>query len=531
MQTNRVNRVVVVVVLIAVVGLAPHSTQAGSVLSDAASSSSSRVASFVPLTPTRVLDTRAGSKVGNAAGSAAALEFSVLGKGGLPTTGVAAVSLNVTVADGENPAVGGGYVTVFPCGVLPDASNLNFVDGQTVPNAVIAPVSTTGKICFYVYGTAHLLADVSGYFPSGSDFKSLTPTRLLDTRATGKVGNAAGTGAPLELSVWGKGGLPASGVGAVAVNVTVAEGENPTFGGGYVTVYPCGTRPDASNVNFVTGQTVPNLVIAPVSSTGKICLYVYGTAHLLADVSGYAPTGSDFVSLTPARLVNTRDGAKIGNAAGTGTVLEVPVLGRAGLPGSSSGVPVIGALAMNVTVTNSENPSVGGGYVTVFPCGTKPDASNLNFVADQTIANAVIAPISATGTICFYVYGATHLLADVSGYFPTANVVRFKVVDETGNLLSPSGLLYCDPAVVPVENGSCISSSLASQSPDGYIRVALAPDTTYRINSFVTGTGWPCPWVSPTGQTFHFSPLFDSLGSSLPSLSTLTIVKPAPSGC
>jgi hypothetical protein len=531
--TRWVFRAAVVGVTVAtVLGSAAYSTQAESTGTEPNALLTSRVASFIPLTPARVLDTRAGSKVGNATGSAAALELSVLGKGGLPTTGLAAVSLNVTVANGENPAVGGGYVTVFPCGALPDASNLNFVEGQTVPNAVIAPVSTTGTICFYLYGTAHLIADVSGYFPIGSDFTSLTPTRLLDTRATGKVGNAAGTGAPLELSVWGKGGLPASDVGAVAVNVTVAEGENPTFGGGYVTVYPCGARPDASNLNFVTGQTVPNLVIAPVSATGKICFYVYGTAHLIADVSGYVPTGSDFVSLTPARLVNTRGGAKIGNAAGTGTILEVSVLGRAGLPGAASGIPVIGALAMNVTVTNSESPSIGGGYVTVFPCGTRPDASNLNFIADQTIANAVIAPISASGTICFYVYGTTHLLADVSGYFPTTNVVRFKVVDEAGNLLSPSGLLYCDMAVSTVQNGACHpTTSAAPSSPDGFIRVPLAPDKTYRINAFVTGTGWPCPWVSPTGQTFHFSPPFESLGSSLPALSTLTIVAPTPSAC
>jgi hypothetical protein len=54
-------------------------------------------------------------------------------------------------------------------------------------------------------------------------------------------------------------------VGAVALNVTVTHTENPTIGDGYVTVYPCGTRPDASNLNFVAGQTIPNSVIAPVS--------------------------------------------------------------------------------------------------------------------------------------------------------------------------------------------------------------------------------------------------------------------------
>ena len=96
-----------------------------------------------------------------------------------------------------------------------------------------------------------------------------------------------GNGTPLTLNVSGKGGLPSGGIDAVALNVTVVDGENPTLGGGYVTVYPCGTRPDASSLNFTTGQTIPNSVIAPVSAAGTVCFYVYGTAHLLADVSGY----------------------------------------------------------------------------------------------------------------------------------------------------------------------------------------------------------------------------------------------------
>jgi len=48
----------------------------------------------------------------------------------------------------------------------PDASNLNSVGGQTIPNSVIASVSATGEVCFYVYGTTHLSADLSGYFPT-----------------------------------------------------------------------------------------------------------------------------------------------------------------------------------------------------------------------------------------------------------------------------------------------------------------------------------------------------------------------------
>jgi hypothetical protein len=52
-------------------------------------------------------------------------------------------------------------------------------------------------------------------------------------------------------------------------------------------VYPCGTKPEASNLNFTSGQIVPNAVIAPVSADGKVCIYVYGQAHILVDVSGY----------------------------------------------------------------------------------------------------------------------------------------------------------------------------------------------------------------------------------------------------
>jgi hypothetical protein len=158
---------------------------------------------------------------------------------------------------------------------------------------VIAPVSVEGKVCFYVYGKAHLLADVSGYFPWGPGFTSLSPGRIVNTRDSGiKIGSLDGSGTPLEVTVTGKGGLPSSGFDAVALNVTVVDGEAGNAGG-YVTVYPCGTRPDASNLNFVSGQTIPNSVIAPVSATGKVCFYVYGKAHLLADVSGFFGGGLD----------------------------------------------------------------------------------------------------------------------------------------------------------------------------------------------------------------------------------------------
>ena len=84
----------------------------------------------------------------------------------------------------------------------------------------------------------------------------------------------------------------------MVLNVTAVA---PTAGG-FITVYGPGSRPAVSNLNFVAGQTVPNLVIVPVSATGSVKLFngSSGTTHLLADVAGYYR--SDTVAGTTAVL-------------------------------------------------------------------------------------------------------------------------------------------------------------------------------------------------------------------------------------
>ena len=119
----------------------------------------------------------------------------------------------------------------------------------------------------------------------GSVFTTIDPVRMLDTRGRAKVGAVDGSGAPLRLQVTGS-AVP-TGAGSVSMNVTVVEGEASAVGG-FVTVYPCDiTRPNTSNLNFVNGQTVPNAVTIPLAADGTVCFYVYGRAHLLADVTGF----------------------------------------------------------------------------------------------------------------------------------------------------------------------------------------------------------------------------------------------------
>ncbi len=125
---------------------------------------------FVPVSPVRVFDTRAGespdavrsvSKV--KVGGASVLEVKVTDLAGVvPSSGVGAVSLNVTVTNPE----GAGFVTVWPCGPRGLVSSVNYAAGATVANAVIAPVSGSGSVCFFSMVPADLIVDLNGWFPA-----------------------------------------------------------------------------------------------------------------------------------------------------------------------------------------------------------------------------------------------------------------------------------------------------------------------------------------------------------------------------
>ncbi|GAH46910.1 unnamed protein product, partial [marine sediment metagenome] len=166
----------------------------------------------------------------------------------------------------------------------------------TIPNLVLAQVGSNGKVSIFNGSTStDVVADAVGYFSNSEEFRPLIPARILDTRWYQQTidGQFAGSGprsggTTLNMQVWGRGGIPAVGVGAVVLNVTVA---NPTTNG-YLTVWPTGTRlPNSSNINFVPGKTVPNLVIAKVGANGQISIFnSSGATDVIADVVGWFPT-------------------------------------------------------------------------------------------------------------------------------------------------------------------------------------------------------------------------------------------------
>ena len=237
-------------------------------------------AGFVsPTGPTRVLDTRTGSKVGGGDTVDVHLPDALA----LQTPDVV---LNIT----ETDATASSWVGIG--GVPPSTSVLNFNAGQTTSNLVVAPVGPDGTVELYNHsGDVDLIADVQAYVGSprfqqpGSAFQPIPPTRLLDTRS-----GLGAPEAPLKAGGWdrvqvgGVDGIP-QGVTAVLVNLT---GTGPTSAT-WLAAYAGGTSaPTTSDLNLVAGQTRPNEVLVPVAPDGTINVYNRaGSVNALVDVQGY----------------------------------------------------------------------------------------------------------------------------------------------------------------------------------------------------------------------------------------------------
>ncbi|TPW13696.1 MAG: hypothetical protein FD127_1860 [Acidimicrobiaceae bacterium] len=240
-----------------------------------------------PVTPERLLDTRAAIGVGSIGKleGGSVLVLQIAGRGGVPAAGTSAVTLNVTVTEPEGP----GFLTVYPCDrERPTASNLNYLTGQTVPNLVAVRLSAAGTVCIFAQRTTHVIADLAAWFAVAEDdgYRELAPERLLDTREPIGVVTAGRltAGEVIVLQVAGRGGVPPTGATAVTMNVTVTEPDAD----GFVTVYPCDAeRPTVSNLNYVAGETVPNLVTVQLAADGTVCLFAQRSMHLIADVAGY----------------------------------------------------------------------------------------------------------------------------------------------------------------------------------------------------------------------------------------------------
>jgi len=340
-----------------------------------------------------------------------------------------------TTGDTWSTAIGWpGRYTIF----LTDNATGRRIQGfdDLAPGSI--PDIDLGAPCFGL-DRCVVLSGASEVSPPVGTFHPTAPTRVLDTRIglgipNGAVrsgdGSASTTNPEIRLDerrnhdlvVTGVGGVPASGVSAVLLNLTAVE---PTANG-YLTVGPrpagqgnvfddqsdYGAWPSASNLNLSRGVTAPNMVLARVGAGGAIRFHLSeGSTHLIADVAGwfgYGPNadGVGFSGVTPTRLLDSR---LAGGPFSPGEIRRVAVAGIAGVPADARSV------VLNVTAADP----VGSGYVTVFPAGSPaPNASNLNLRRGVTRPNLVVVEVGASGAVDLLAAGtSTHLLVDVLGYF------------------------------------------------------------------------------------------------------------------
>ncbi len=207
----------------------------------------------------------------------------VAGVAGIPSNAQSVV-LNITMVGSSGP----GYVTAYPAGeALPYASNVNVAAGGVRANTAVVKVGAGGRINLFVAETnADVIVDVLGSFgPYGGRVTTITPERLVDSRAgLGTPAQAFGDGEARTVQIAGRGSVPANAT-AVIANVTAT---NITTWG-FLTVWPGGAaQPASSNLNFLPGQTVPNLVMIKLGAGGSLAVANgRGSADVLVDVMAY----------------------------------------------------------------------------------------------------------------------------------------------------------------------------------------------------------------------------------------------------
>ncbi len=134
------------------------------------------------------------------------------------------------------------------------------------------------------------------------------------------------------------------------------------------------------------------------------------TGYFVPDTSG-----ATYVSLAPARILDTRDGTGLSGTFSSTVARTFAVTGQGGVPADAM------AVTGNLTVT--EQTSLGFVALTPNPINN-PTTSTLNFPLGDNRANGVTVALSRDRHPLGHLLGrgadrraTTHLIFDVTGYF------------------------------------------------------------------------------------------------------------------
>jgi len=329
------------------------------------------------------------------------------------------------------------------------------------------------------------------------EFHALTPSRVLDTRATDdrvRLPGKLSAGETVKVQIAGRGGVPVDGVQAVVMNATVSGPTERSF----FSIWPSRTdRPTVSNLNFGDGQALANSVTVAVGADGAVNLSnEFGSAHAVLDVVGYYGNennerGARYTAVENERIVDTRPNrtpGDRGSTLGTGETRTFQIGEVDRIAELGEGRDLV-AVALNVTAVR---PSAAG-FLTVWPGGEpRPTASSLNFAARDIRANLVVVGVGEDDDVSVYnPFGSVDVLVDIVGVYETFDEPRF---DQQGKFLTQRPIRAVDTR---------ISSPFSEPG-------SLEANTSLTLRNFF---GWTDIWnvtaVRPTADGFFSVLPFD----------------------
>jgi hypothetical protein len=125
------------------------------------------------------------------------------------------------------------------------------------------------------------------------------------------------------------------------------------------------------------------------------------------------------IGITPCRIADTRGkgftGAYGPPSLSAGEPRSFTLTGQCGIAATAS------AVSLNITVTATQ----GAGFIKIYPKGaTPPVVSTLNYVANQTVANAAVVPLGTDGGITVVAgVSGTQLIIDTNGYYDDVGLI------------------------------------------------------------------------------------------------------------
>ena len=329
--------------------------------------------------------------------------------------------------------------------------------------------------------------------PPTQGFVGVTPARLLDTRVGASTidGQQQGIGVftaeqTRDLPILGRGGVPTTGVSAIAINVTAINPNSDRF----ITIHPTGTpRPNASNLNLAPGRTLPNMTIVPLGTDGNISIYNdNGTTDLAIDILGWFPTL--VAGPTPVAPSTVAVSKALNNRTHGGVSFD-PIISRNGNKVAFSSLAsnlvagdtnnLIDVFVTDLTTNVTERVSVGDDESQLtFESGDASISDDGRFVVFTTAAAAVAADTNGAEDVYRrdLQTGTTTLvsLRDNETQFANAHEAE---VSGTGNFV-----------VFLVENPG--TDVIAATNPDAWVRDIAAGTTvlaSMSVSGYENGTG------------------------------------------